>query len=657
MSAHPPPIAKVQPMSPPALDYLVRACLAKDPDDRIQTAHDVKLQLRWISETGSQFGAPQVTAAKRTARERTWLGLAVVTTLAALVLLALHVARPKDATTRPVIASVLPPAGLEFAYDHGPPALSPDGSRIALVCRTDENLVRLWLRDLDKPALREVDGTDGASFPFWSPDSHSIGFFADGKLKRVDAGGDPPDTLCDAPNGLGGTWNEQGRILFAPDYSSDLSTVSASGGVPVKATTVDAAAGEVAHRFPCFLPDGRHFLYSARNVASGAHGLCVGALDGAPPRRLLKANSNVIYVKPGYLLFWRGGSLRAQAFDTRVMALAGDPFIVGPQARLQPKAGVAQFTASQNGILAYHREKGATQKSRLLLRDRAGVKVGTVGPEGNFYSPRISHDGSRVVVDNSDVGNNGDIWIYSLSTPAATRLTPDAVNESRPIWSPDDLHVAYSSYGETRTISTRRIDRADQEEVLLTRKGRDDMDLMDWSPDGEYIIFVLDKVVDIGKSGDIWLYSVDDAQALPFIDSPYHEHNCQFSPGGQWIAYTSDESGQTEVYVQSFPELTHRRQVSFGGGTGPRWSDESNELFYTTPGGVIMAAGFDHVTGDIEMSATPLFDARPRFREYGLDYDVTPDGQTFLINTAIEDQADTALSLVINWPAMIKSKR
>ena len=329
---------------------------------------------------------------------------------------------------------------------------------------------------------------------------------------------------------------------------------------------------------------------------------------------------------------------------------------MAPHVRLQPSSGAALFSVSKNGILAYHQGQGATEQSRLVLRNRKGVEIGTAGPPGNFYAPRLSTDGLRVAVDNSGVQNNGDIWIYSLSTPTATRLTSDIANETDPIWSPDDSRVAFHSVRNLGAIFERRVGGPQLEEkshfVVAEKKAFP----QDWSPDGKSIVLNVENMVGTKQTRDIWLYSLDDDQPSPLIESPYHDDTGQFSPDGGWLAYVSNESGKPEVYLQSFPELTRRRQVSIGGGIGPRWSDQSNELFYMAPDGTIMAIGFDRESGELKTPAVPLFKARPRFSDGGQDYDVTPDGQTFLVNEVIQDDASASLSLLINWTAKIRTK-
>ncbi len=644
LSSEPPPISTVQPMTPPALDRVVKTCLAKDPDDRWQTAHDVMLQLKWIAEGGSQAGIPAPVAARRRGRERlAWVANAVTAILAvAATLLVLQIRREPS---RVIQSSINPPEKSRFSFEDGPMALSPDGRRLAFVARTPEGKKLLWVRPLDGLLAQPLAGTEGASFHFWSFDSRFLGFFADGKLKRIDASGGSPETLCDAPQGRGGTWSRDGVILFAPTVGGPIYRVSSSGGPATPVTRVDPSRRETSHRWPCFLPDGRHFLYLVQGEKGGLH---VGSLDSKEEKLLLLANSNVAYAPPGYILFFREGTLRAQPFDAKRLQLTGEAFPVAEQVQSNVGFASANFSASENGVLAYV-GGSAANLSQLVWLDRSGKRIGSVGEPADFWDPRISHDGRRIAYVLNDAAGNGDIWLYDLSRRVATRFTFDPENDIAPIWSPDDSRIVFTSYRKGPGDLYQKVSTgAGSDEMLLATSYRKIPTA--WSPDGRFIAF---HVLQPKTSWDLWVFSLADRKLIPYLQTEFAEYGAEFSPDGRWVAYVSAESGRPEIYVQPFPGPGGKWQISTAGGWMPAWRRDGKELFYIASDRKLMVARVRTGSTFEAEIPEPLFESKGK--TFGgltrRQYDVSADGERFLVNWAMEEESSAPITLVQNWTA------
>ncbi len=645
MSSQPRPISDLQPLTPPALDRLIRKCLAKAPDARWQSASDIADELRWIAESGSQTGAPAVS--QRRNRERLVWGLTALACVIAILVSWKGWKLSGTSEQRVLFAEILAPEGTVLEYRKGPPAISPDGRAVVFVARGADGTRRLWRREFAQPRTRVLEGTEDASQPFWSPDSRSIGFFADGKLKRLEASGSVPLVLCDAPRAFGGAWNRDGVILFSPDSRRALQRVSASGGSPTEVTQVDPAGTEYSQRNPFFLPNGKHFLYSSRLAGSGGNAVMIGALDDGAPKRILEADSNAIYVDPGFVLYWQNDALRARPFDPDSLAFTGEPVAIAPETRFEPDTGEAHFTVSTQGMLVYVAGRSATTKSQLVLFDRTGQRKGVVGEPGNYYAPRFSHDGSRIAVDNSGVENNGDVWILEIARPLATRISSDFADESLPIWSPDDKTVVfYSAQRGTTDLYIKKLGSPGPATPLLESESSNES--RDWSADGRMIVFEASDRRG-GNNADLWFFSVENGTSEAILKTPFKETEARISPDGKWLAYGSNESGRFEVYVQSFPEPGLRQQVSSGGGMGPKWRQDGRELYYISPDGRIMAIELAEDPLSQVPAAKPLFKVDRRFEHRGDDFDVTSDGQTFVVNTPLTEATSAPLTLQMNW--------
>jgi Tol biopolymer transport system component len=645
LHSEPPSISSSQPMTPPALDRLVKTCLAKDPADRFQTAHDVKLQLQWIAEGSSAAGVAAPVAARRKRREKFAWALVPAAALVAAAATVL-VLRLSSEPPQVIQSSLLPPEKSTFAFEFGPMALSPDGRSVAFVA-TSSGINRLWVQALSGAPAQPLAGTDGASNPFWSPDSRFLGFFANRQLKRIEASGGPPQKLADAPLGRGGSWNSEGVILFVPNSRSAVHRVSASGGDAAPVTKLDGGASEISHRWPVFLPDGRRFLYlSQSSQGTGEkNGIYAASLDGGDRKLLLQANTNVAYASPGHLLFYRDGTLLARPFDPKSLRFTEEAFPVAKDVQYFATFAQAVYSASGPGLLAY--QSGSGGETQLTWLDRAGTPAGTVGAPGQLATPRISHDGTRVAVRILDPQAVGDIWIYDLKRNTRNRFTFDPSDDFGPLWSRDDSRVVFSSARKSPGDVYQRDSAGTAKEEPLLSSNAFEMG-QDWSPDGRVLLFQVDDPRTPTQM-DLWTYSVAEGKGTPFLQSTSNEILGRFSPDGRWVAYVSNESGREEVFVVPYPGPGGRWQISTAGGRAPVWTRGGREIVYQAPGDEIMA---------VEVRTAPTFQAgipRVLFQTTlrpppGAQFDVTPDGERFLVNRRPGDQSDP-MTLVQNWAA------
>ena len=651
LHTEPPPISTVQPMSPPALDRVVKTCLAKDPEDRWQSAADINRELRWVAE-GSQTGIPGPRVLRRTNRERLSWGLTAVAVLAAVAAI-MRYEHPTAASTGAMRFSIV----LREMSALRAVALSPDGGRLVFVGRDSSGKNLLWIRALDSLAVQPLPGTENPSFPFWSPDSRFIGFFADGKLKKIAVSGGPPQTLCDAPLNRGGSWSREGVILFAPVVNGPLYRVSASGGVATPATKLDPVRGEDGHRWPFFLPDGRHYLYMVAAFSSAAQmeriGIYAGALDSKEEKLLVHANSNVAYAPPGYLLFSRERNLLAQPFDAKGIRITGDPVPVAEEVQYFPQHYGALFSVSENGLLLYQ-SRSVSGVSRLVWFDRSGKTMESLGAPADQSNPRISPDGKRVAVNIIDPQTgNMDVWIHESSGGIATRFTSDPAFDALPVWSPDGRQIAFNSIRRGRVFYRKSSSGGGREEEIFHSEKV--IYPTDWSPDGRFILY---QAVDPTTNLELWVLPVGgDRKPVPFIKTTFGVSQGQFSPDGRWVAYSSNESGNWEVYVAPFPGPGDNWKVSSAGGFEPRWRQDGKELFYIAPDGKLMAVAMRGQSTFDAGPPMPLFQTHRREHISTVDlfsYDVSSDGQRFLVNTDVGEGDSPPLTVVLNWMADLK---
>jgi Tol biopolymer transport system component/predicted Ser/Thr protein kinase len=661
LESEPPSMASLQPMTPPALDRVVKKCLAKEPEKRWQAASDVCDEMKWISESGSQAGTSAPVAASRKSplseARLAWV-VAAVLFLAVLGLGSFAYFRSAPQAAHSVRFTLFPPEkwslagpGAVTSGATAPVKISPDGQQIAFVAMSAEGKTLLWVRSLDTLAAQALAGTEGASAPFWSPDGRSLGFFAGRKLKKIDVSGGPPITLCDAPDNRGGTWNRDGLIVFAPTNTSVLEKVSASGGEPTPATVL--GQGEFGHIRPSFLPDGRHFLYSTIAPRPGLGGpIYLGSLDSAERKVLFNANSaNALYTQ-GYLLFLRDTTLIAQPFDARRLVLTGDAFPIAERIRTSTSTQpYGYFSASENGALVY--QTGAeTANSQLLWFDRTGKQTGALGDSAAYDDLELSPDGKRASVSITDEAGKGqDIWIYDVARGLRTRFTFGPGNTFASLWSPDGSRIVYNSRRKgSFDLYQKASSGAGSEETLL----EDNLDKYpdSWSPDGKFVLY--ENQASSRSSNLFILPLTGDRKPFPFLQTQFGETDGRISPDGRWVAYRSNESGRNEIYVAPFPGPGGKWQISTAGGYFPRWRHDGSEIFYLTPDNRLMAASVNGKGAGFEVGAVkPLFATRivggGNYR-----YDVSADGQRFLINTAPEQATSAPITVVLNWTAGLK---
>jgi serine/threonine protein kinase len=641
LDKEPEPISAVQPLTPPAFEHVVTACLAKNPDDRIQTAHDVVLQLKWIAQSGTS--SPKSTDKRPTSRE---LLLWRIVAILALMLIALGLWWRGSKGTEPTTYFSAP---LPFAARSV--AISPNGHTVAMVGhRESERNNSIWLYEPGAQEATSLPNTDGATFPFWSPDGQWLGFFADGKLKKLNLSGGPVQTLCEASTGRGGTWNKDGVILFTPSGTLGVGIykISASGGTPTQVTVPDRKLSEDSNRWPTFLPDGIHYLYSAINLSGGKdlYSIYVGSLNSNEKRLVVRAKGNAAYAAPGYLLFYRDRTLFAQHFDTKKFELTGEPAPILTDVQFFPRISQAVFATSSTGLLVAQRnaDSGASQ---ALWFDRKGQEIGLALNPAIMGNIMLSPNGRAVAADTTDpASQNTDIWTYDLETRSAKRLTFDPALDSLPIWSPDGSRIIFASNRDLKFDLYLKDANGAQEEKIIPQDGPDRFPA-DWSRDGKYVIY--------SRGPDLWYLALPELRATQFLKAPSTLKSARFSPDGKWVAYSSNESGRWEIYVTSFPEAHGKWQVSNAGGDQPRWRGDGKELFYFSNDSKIMAV--EVKTGANFDAGTPaaLFQANPRemFATSELfSYDVSSDGQKFLINTQLKTEM-TPVSIVLNWSAKL----
>ena len=637
----PTPITTLQPLSPPALERVVRMCLAKDPDKRWQSAQDVGAELAWAlgPDAPGKQGAPR----HRRLEKIAW-GLALVAAFVAGAALS-GILRKAPVEAAPIRFLIPPPKGTTFSLsvEQHDLALSPDGRRIAIVL-TSAGMPRpqLWIRSLAETAPTPLDGTDGAASPFWSPDGRFLAFFADGKLKKIAAAGGLPQTICSVAGSNDGSWGSDGTILFSQIFADNegIYQVSASGG---GAPTLVILPDTDRKRWPQFLPDGRHFLYLARDPSTQRYVLRAATLGGreittiAPP-----VESRVEYAPPGHLVFLREGALVARRFDPAKLQFSGEPISLADHILEFRHSGWAPFSVSPAGVIAF---RAGTADSQLAWVDRTGRSLGPVGPPGEYRTLRLSPDGRKLAVEKYGPTGDSDIWILDIARNVLTPLTHDEGLESKPTWSPDGREIVFSSHGTGSRNGVTRISVASGEEkVLLPIFGNFEW-TEDWSPDGRTLTF------DHVESSRItfWLLPLEgERKPVAFRQGPYHSGGAVFSRDGRWIAYVSTESGRPEVFITPARAPGEHWQVSTSGAARepPRWRADGKELFYVSAEDQLMAVPLKVVGESLDPGApVRLFRIESNAEQM---YDAAPDGQRFLLNPGTA-RGSVPVTVVVNW--------
>ena len=621
---------------PPALHRLLRRCLYKERRRRLRDAGAVLLELR---ELADEAEAPPLRASSGS--RWAWATAAVLVIVAATALVwALRTPR----TVQEIRVDInTPPNADEIQF-----ALSPDGRALVFVATTDSQS-RLWLRSLDSGSLRPLDGTEGATYPFWSPDGRAIAFFADNRLKRADVAGGPPQVVTSTPPGRGGTWSRDGVILYAPT-DGPLRRVRDTGGESTDVTRVQLPQ-QSNHRFPHFMPGGQHFLFFVRG-APGTEGIYIGSLDGSVTQRLLEAELGFAFAS-GHIFFIRQNTLFAQPFDTARLALTGSPSQVADRVAVDRTGLGAALSVSASGALAFRTEVAGGERE-LVWFDRSGVPVRKVGgpDEAIPLHPELAPDGRYVAIQRS-VSGNTDVWLLETARGILNPLTFDAAVDDYPVWSPDAREIVFQS-NRTGAFNLYRksIAGGGVEELLFSTPNYKSP--TDWSRDGR---FVLIRMTNPQTGYDIWAFPMDrESKPFPVVQTNAEERDGQFSPDGKWVAYQSNESGRFEIYVQSFPKPQARGRISTNGGAQVRWGADSSELFYVGLDGRLMAVTLrlDPQGTAVEAGApVPLF--RPRIAGgavrgvYRQQYAVSRDGRQFLINVLAEEAVIPPITLVLNW--------
>jgi Tol biopolymer transport system component/predicted Ser/Thr protein kinase len=647
----PQPVSQVQPMSPPALDRVVKTCLAKDPEDRWQSAGDVAKELKWIAE-GSEAGVAALTvdAGRQTRRERlAWVVAAVAILFGGLSAFLSRRSQAPEELTR---FTIMPPSGQGF---FGPVQLSPDARRILFMLQDEGGKNSLAVRSLDSLEMRRLPGTEDARGAFWSSDGREIAFFSEGRLKRVGADGGPVQTICESGGAWFGAWNRQGTILFPKEFGTPIVAVSASGGTPQPVTALDPARGEVAHFHPAFLPDGRHFVFVARNLDPEKTSIMLASLDSKDVRRLFPADSSAVFAEPGYLLFARNSALFAWRFDPRSLKLVGEPAPALEQVRYLSEDNFLLASAAGNR-LAY---LSWFLRRRLVWVDRKGRELGTLGEIGGYVDVRISPDGRKVAVALRDPshGQNLDVWVLDASRGTGSRITSERTDEFDPAWFPDGERLVYVSDHVGFYDVYERPASGGAEKILIRTK--QDKILPTVSLDGRHLLM---SVPEGGNYTRVLTPLSGEGDSLRLSgDSRFSEEHPEISPDSRWTAFDSSESGQREVYVQPLTGGP-KRQVSIGGGQLPVWNRNGSELFYAARDGMLMSVALRLAAGRLEIAEPqPLFLLRlgvgGELQFHRHPYDVSPDGQRFLvIRRAPDTEADGAV-VVTNWTAVLGRAR
>lgn len=639
------PLSKAQPAASPALDHVAKRCLAKDPEDRWQTAHDLALQLRWIMEGGVAATQPQVDAT----RDK-WNMAMLATALVVVAVLSVPATRYflSSQESEPFTFRV-PVAGLSDQDI----AISPDGQSIALVARPNtQEPSSLFVRPVGSTTFRKLGGTDDAALPFWSPDSRSIAYAAGARLKRVEASGGAPKDIGEAQGFAGGAWNAEGTIVFGS--AKGLFRVSAEGGKPEPISTVEKS--ESGHLWPSFLPDGRHYVYLSWSAEASSRALFVGTLGSDEKARLMSAESNAAYAPstgsgqgaPGYLIFHREATLFAQPFDPNTLALAGEPIYLADRLAFSGSNGRGHFDVSQTGVLLYFQSGGAgggglAGRGQIApnivfgWRDRTGRLLGLAGEQGSYGDIDLSPDGKFVAITRQDSSPGADIWVIDWERAGVpTRLTLDPADDINPVWSPAGDRIAFTTFRKGNAdVYVKNANSVGVETPLLDSPSNEFVE--DWSKDGKYLAYKLGQEA----FEDIYVLPLtgNDKKSIPVVTGPYRKDEPQFSYDGKWLAYTSNESGTFEVYVISFPALDQKLRVSaIGGGGQPRWRADGKELYYKAPDDGAMAVDLKLGPGIAAGIPRRLFSSlttAPSSRDpVRHQWNVTPDGQRFLLRYA-----------------------
>jgi eukaryotic-like serine/threonine-protein kinase len=653
LEKEPEPLSRLQPRLPGALDHVVSTCLAKNPDGRWQSAADVARELAWVAHTTT--AAPTMSVGRHNlVRRAAWAaGL--------LLMFSLALWQPWQTSPAPSVIRfpIIPPEKTTFGFGL---AVSPDGHQVAFVA-AQSNQTTLALRALDSTESKLVSGTGDAAFPFWSPDGNEIGFFAGGKLKKIDLRSGAVQSLADAYDGRGADWNRNGDIIFAPSPSSALFRISANGGNVIPVTVLDANKGETSHRWPHFLPDRNHFTFLVRSgVTKDAETIYIGSLNTHERQELFTASSGVEFAQPGYLMFVRSRTLFVQPFNEAKLRVTGEPIAVLDGLQPEGDSGPTYYAAFHvnGGVLAYR--KGEGRLVQLAWWDQSGKKLKDASELGTYDEPALSPDGSRVALDVTGVHNS--VWVLDLVRETLSRLSFEEVAVC-PIWSPDGQQIVYRANEKKEnaleySIVARPSSGAGNATTLLSQSSRERGETFfpdAWSPDGEILIL---EGLDVthGSHAALWLLPLKgDRKLQPFLSASFNQTHATFSPDGRWVAYSSDETGRSEVYAQDFPRRTKKVQISTGGGDQALWEHNGKELFYLSRDQNLMVVDVERRGGFKAGVPRVVFHAPI---PYGgilgsrISYAISPDRKRILLNVVQEARAQQSATAVVNWSAEVR---
>ncbi len=670
VNVDPRPLSAVKPEIDPELDRIVLECLEKEPSERYQSAAEISKDLKRFKRASGRERASRMTSARPVqqtvspaspAAPYTWRPrlpwiVALLSLALSVALGVLYVGRPQTEMQVLRTSLLAPEKSMYDVQGGGHVALSPDRKMIAFVATDSTGRNHLCVRALSSLSAQVLPGTDNAMYPFWSPDSKLLGFFADGKMKKTGADGGPPLTICDAIGGRGASWNKDDIIVFAPDQFGELYSISAAGGTPVPVTSLDSTRHEQTHRWPQFLPDGKHFLYYARCSVGGVvqnegDAVYVASLDRSVNKPLLPVHSNVEY-SDGYLLFVRERTLMAQPFDPGKLELRGEATPIAGPLEYDAAFTSAVFSAAPRGLLVYAPSAAQTGYN-LIWCDRRGKESVLTTDPGLYYNSMMSHDGKRIATQYFDPqSRNFDIWLIDLTSEIRTRFTFNPAVESYPVWSPDDAKIAFVSdrrgHGD---IYVKSANGAANEELVF--ESPLNKQLWDWSPDGKDLLF---SATDAKTKSDLWVMPLTgERKPFPYLQTEFNETQAHFSPDGKWVAYVSDESGTPEIYVRPFPGPGGKWQLSTGGGVQPRWRRDGKEICYFSMDSKVVAVQVSRAGSTFEVGTrTQLFDMQSK----GLSslHDISHDGQWFLFRVAPGGTTSLPLTLITNWEEELKKQ-